>query len=68
MKQRPTRFRALILIGIAFALVAAACTSSDSADDSLVWLVWNRPIQTTSSPRERFFVSRGTMKGTGLVL
>ena len=34
MKQRPTRFRALILLGMALALVAAACTSSDSADDS----------------------------------
>ncbi len=35
MKQRPTRFRALILIGMVFALVAAACTSSDdSADES----------------------------------
>ncbi len=35
MKQGPTRFRALILIGMVFALVAAACTSSDdSADES----------------------------------
>jgi len=35
MKQRPTRFRALILLGVVFAMVAAACTSSDdTADDS----------------------------------
>ena len=34
MKQRPTRFRALILLGVVFAMVAAACTSSDDAKDS----------------------------------
>ena len=34
MKQRPTRFRALILLGVVFAMVAAACTSSDTAEDS----------------------------------
>ena len=34
MRQRPTRFRALILLGIAFALVAAACSSDDSTDDT----------------------------------
>ena len=40
MKHRSTHFRALIVLGIAFALVAAACTSSDSTDDGgLVTLV-----------------------------
>ena len=34
MKHRPTRFRALILLGVVFAMVAAACTSSDTAEDS----------------------------------
>ncbi len=34
MKHRPTRFRALILLGVVFAMVAAACTSSDDAEDS----------------------------------
>ena len=34
MKQRPTRFRALILLGVVFARVAASCTSSDTAEDS----------------------------------
>ncbi|GMQ84731.1 MAG: extracellular solute-binding protein [Acidimicrobiia bacterium] len=29
MKHRPTRFRALIILGVVFALVAAACTSSE---------------------------------------
>ena len=39
MKHRPTRFRALILLGIVFALVAAACTSSDTEDSGLVTIV-----------------------------
>ena len=39
MKQRPTRFRALILLGVVFAMVAAACTSSDTADSGLVTIV-----------------------------
>ena len=39
MKHRPTRFRALILLGIVFALVAAACTSGDEEDSGLVTIV-----------------------------
>ena len=41
MTHRPTRLRTLILLGIVFALVAAACTSSDSdtADSGLVTIV-----------------------------
>ncbi len=34
MKHRPTRFRALIILGVVFAMVAAACTSGDDAEDS----------------------------------
>jgi len=36
MNHRPTRFRALLLLGVAFALVAAACTSAedDAPDDT----------------------------------
>ncbi|MCZ6462210.1 MAG: extracellular solute-binding protein, partial [Actinobacteria bacterium] len=33
MKHRPTRFRALILLGVVFAMVAAACTSGDDTED-----------------------------------
>ena len=41
MTHRPKRLRTLILLGIVFALVAAACTSSDSdtADSGLVTIV-----------------------------